>query len=130
MTSPNANILSTPSSPGYRSIGLVTGSESVHTGHEREAGHVEVMLAAGLKPIVERDDISVAGFGDVAGWEYGNPALTTVHVALAAIGAAGARRALVQLSGADGPPHVRIHPVRLVFRESTRPLTGAVAAAS
>jgi LacI family transcriptional regulator len=70
-------------------------------------------------------DVSVVGFGDVPGWEFRTPPLTTVRSGLALIGAAGVRRALAQLEGRDRPPRVRVHPVELVVRQSTRPLAGA-----
>jgi LacI family transcriptional regulator len=67
-------------------------------------------------------DVSVVGFGDVPGWEFRTPPLTTIRSGLAQIGAAGVRRALAQLEGLDRPPRVRVHRVELVVRESTRPL--------
>jgi LacI family transcriptional regulator len=71
------------------------------------------------------DDMSVVGFGDMPGWEFVHPALTTVRVDLAGIGAAGVRRALAQIEGGDRPPRVRVHPVTLVLRDSTaRPRAG------
>lgn len=66
--------------------------------------------------------VSVVGFGDMPGWEFFHPALTTVRIGLAEIGAAGVRRALEQLSGRNGQPRVHVHPVDLVVRESTRAL--------
>jgi LacI family transcriptional regulator len=67
------------------------------------------------------DDISVAGFDDIPGLEFIHPNLTTVHVPMAELGAAGVARLLHEL---DGDPHgvrVRLHPVELVVRESTGP---------
>ena len=63
-------------------------------------------------------DVSVVGFGDVPGWEFRPPPLTTVRSGLAQIGAAGVRRALAQLEGRDRPPRIRVHAVELVVRES------------
>jgi len=74
-------------------------------------------------------DVSVVGFGDVPGWEFRTPPLTTVRSGLAQIGADGVRRALAQLEGRDGPPRVRVHPVELVVRESVRALARAEPAA-
>lgn len=65
------------------------------------------------------EDLSVTGFGDIPVWEQEHPALTTAHVGLAEIGAAGARRALQRLRGQDTARRVQIHPVRLVVRDST-----------
>jgi LacI family transcriptional regulator len=70
------------------------------------------------------EDMSVVGFGDMPGWEFVHPALTTVRVDLAGIGAAGVRRALAQIEGSDRPPRVHVHPVTLVLRESTAPPSG------
>jgi LacI family transcriptional regulator len=71
------------------------------------------------------EDVSVAGFGDVPGWEFRDPPLTTIRSNLGAIGEAGVRRAMSQLNGTDKPPRVRVHPVELVVRGSTRPLERA-----
>jgi LacI family transcriptional regulator len=64
-------------------------------------------------------DMSLVGFDDVPGLDYLHPALTTVRVPMADLGAAGANRVLKLLSGADRGPRVRTHPVELVLREST-----------
>ena len=69
------------------------------------------------------EDFSVAGFDDIPGLEFIHPNLTTVHVPMAELGAAGVRRLLGEL---DGEPHgarVNLHPVKLVVRESTGPLS-------
>ena len=66
-------------------------------------------------------DLSVTGFGDIPAWDYEHPALTTVRVGLAEIGAAGARRALQLLEGPSTGPRVRVHPVQLIVRDSTAP---------
>ncbi len=68
------------------------------------------------------EDVSVAGFDDIPGLEFIHPNLTTVHVPMAELGAAGVGRLLGEL---DGEPHgarVNLHPVKLVVRESTGPL--------
>lgn len=66
--------------------------------------------------------MSVIGFGDMPGWEFAHPALSTVRINLAEIGAAGVRRALAQIEGRERSPRVRVHAVSLVVRESTRRL--------
>ena len=63
--------------------------------------------------------MSLVGFDDVPGLDYLHPALTTIRVPMAELGAAGAARTLALLSGVDDGPRVRIHPVELVIREST-----------
>jgi DNA-binding LacI/PurR family transcriptional regulator len=68
------------------------------------------------------EDVSVVGFGGLVDWENRSPALTTVRTFPGKLGAAGVRRALDLLAGKDGPPRVRLHPVELVVRESTRRL--------
>ncbi len=73
-------------------------------------------------------DLSVGGFGDILTWEFANPALTTIRVDLAGIGAAGVRRALDQVAGRDTAPRVHVHQVSLVTRESTQQLQRPVAA--
>jgi LacI family transcriptional regulator len=65
------------------------------------------------------EEVSVVGFGDIPAVRYLTPALTTVRVPLAKIGAAGVRRALDLLGGTDRGPRVRVHPVELVVRQST-----------
>src|SRR5438445_13091142 len=50
------------------------------------------------------DDVSVAGFDDIPGLEFIHPKLTTVHVPMAELGAAGAHRLMRQLDGDDERP--------------------------
>jgi LacI family transcriptional regulator len=83
---------------------------------------VSVLAELGRRRLRVPEDMSVVGFGDMPGWEYSHPALTTVRIDLAEIGAAGVRRALAQIDGSDRPPRVRVHPVSLVSRESTTSL--------
>ena len=64
-------------------------------------------------------DVSVAGFDDIPGLEFMHPALTTVRVPMAELGAAGVARLLRQLDGDDALDRTRLHPVELVVREST-----------
>jgi LacI family transcriptional regulator len=68
------------------------------------------------------EDISVAGFDDVPGLEFVHPNLTTVHVPMAELGAAGVARLLNELDGEPHSARVQLHPVRLVVRESTAPI--------
>jgi LacI family transcriptional regulator len=69
--------------------------------------------------------MSLVGFGDVPGLDYLHPALTTIRVRMAELGAAGTARALALLSGTNEGPRVRMHPVELIIRESTAaPLSG------
>ena len=67
------------------------------------------------------EDISVAGFDDIPGLEFIHPNLTTVHVPMAELGAAGVARLLHELDGEPDGARVRLHPVELVVRESTGP---------
>jgi LacI family transcriptional regulator len=64
-------------------------------------------------------DVSVAGFDDIPGLEFIHPALTTVRVPMAKLGAAGVARLLRQLDGDDTTTRIQLHPVELVVREST-----------
>jgi LacI family transcriptional regulator len=63
--------------------------------------------------------MSLVGFDDVPGLDYLHPALTTIRVPMAELGAAGTARALALLSGTDAGPRVRMHAVELIIREST-----------
>ncbi|MEP6752453.1 MAG: LacI family DNA-binding transcriptional regulator [Candidatus Dormiibacterota bacterium] len=64
-------------------------------------------------------DVSVAGFDDIPALEFIHPRLTTVHVRMAELGAAGVARLLRLLDGDDRGLLTRVHPVALVVREST-----------
>jgi LacI family transcriptional regulator, repressor for deo operon, udp, cdd, tsx, nupC, and nupG len=62
----------------------------------------------------------VVGFDNIFGSDFCTPALTTVAAPLRALGAAGVRRLLAELGGAQPrtePPAVL--PVRLLVRDST-----------
>ena len=65
------------------------------------------------------DDVSVAGFDDIPGLEFIHPKLTTVHVPMAELGAAGVHRLMRHLDGDDKSTTIRLHPVELMVREST-----------
>jgi LacI family transcriptional regulator len=67
------------------------------------------------------EEISVAGFDDIPGLEFIHPNLTTVHVPMAELGAAGVARLLQELDGGPNGTRVRLHQVELVVRESTGP---------
>jgi len=64
-------------------------------------------------------DLSVAGFDDIPGLEFIDPRLTTVHVPMVEIGAAGVARLLRQLDDGDTSTRTKFHAVHLVVREST-----------
>ena len=64
-------------------------------------------------------DVSVAGFDDIPGLEFVDPKLTTVHVRMVELGAAGVARLLGQLDGDDKSTRTHLHAVKLVLREST-----------
>jgi LacI family repressor for deo operon, udp, cdd, tsx, nupC, and nupG len=64
-------------------------------------------------------DLSVAGFDDIPGLEFIDPRLTTVHVPMLEIGAAGVARLLRQLDEGDTNTRTELHAVHLVVREST-----------
>lgn len=63
--------------------------------------------------------VSVAGFDDIPGLEFIDPRLTTVHVPMAELGAAGVARLLRHLDDGDLNTRTNHHPVQLVVREST-----------
>ena len=64
-------------------------------------------------------DLSVAGFDDIPGLEFIDPRLTTVHVPMLEIGAAGVARLLRQLDDGDMNTRTKLHAVHLVVRDST-----------
>jgi DNA-binding LacI/PurR family transcriptional regulator len=61
----------------------------------------------------------VAGFDDIPGLEFIHPKLTTVHVPMAELGAAGVQRLMRHLDGDDNSTTTRLHAVELMVREST-----------
>lgn len=65
------------------------------------------------------EDVSVAGFDDIPGLEFVHPRLTTVHVPMAELGAAGVQRLMRQLDGDDTSTSAHLHGVQLMVREST-----------
>ncbi|HSC25811.1 MAG TPA: LacI family DNA-binding transcriptional regulator [Vicinamibacterales bacterium] len=79
-------------------------------------GALHAILAAGLRV---PDDISLVGFDDIPLVSYTNPALTTVRMSAADVGAT-AFQALFRLIRGDRPEgDVYQVPTRLVVREST-----------
>ena len=151
---------------GHARIAMISGPTTLRTSREREIGYLEATTAAGVEPVIERADftiaggasamarlltggaptavfvasdtmalgalselrrrrievprdVSVAGFDDIPGLEFIHPKLTTVHVQMAALGAAGVARLLRQLDGDDKDTRTQLHPVELVVREST-----------
>ena len=64
-------------------------------------------------------DVSLAGFDDIPGLEFVHPRLTTVHVPMAELGAAGVERLMRHLDGHGTNADTKLHPVELVIREST-----------
>lgn len=64
-------------------------------------------------------DVSVCGFDDIPGLEFIHPRLTTIHVPMAELGAAGVERLMRQLDGHDQSTRTQLHAVTLVPGEST-----------
>jgi LacI family transcriptional regulator, galactose operon repressor len=64
-------------------------------------------------------EMSVAGFDDIPGLEFIDPRLTTVHVPMAELGAAGVARLLRQLDDGEKSTKTHLHAVHLVVRDST-----------
>jgi LacI family transcriptional regulator, repressor for deo operon, udp, cdd, tsx, nupC, and nupG len=64
--------------------------------------------------------VSIVGFDNIFGSDFCTPALTTVAAPLRALGAAGVRQLLAELSGAP-PPTAQpgVLPVKLIVRDST-----------
>ncbi len=66
------------------------------------------------------DDVSVAGFDDLAPMRLVRPALTTIHNHPRLLGRLGAQRLLARSAGDQQPTHGLTVGTRLVVRESTR----------
>lgn len=66
-------------------------------------------------------DVAVVGFDDIAVAAHTDPALTTVHQPMRAMGAAAAGLLLAALGGAPLPSEQTVLPTRLVVRGSTVP---------
>lgn len=80
---------------------------------------LEVLSNLRRRRVQVPEDVSVVGFDDIPGLEFIDPPLTTVHVPMAQLGAAGVERLLGQLDGADRTKRTKLHPVQLVVRQST-----------
>jgi LacI family transcriptional regulator len=72
-----------------------------------------------MRGIAVPGDISIVGFGDGECARHAVPALTTLRISAAAIGARGAEALLGNLAGDTSPPFEA--PVKLVVRETTGP---------
>jgi LacI family transcriptional regulator len=72
-----------------------------------------------MRGIIVPGDLAIVGFGDEEFARYVVPALTTIRVSAAAIGAHGAEMLLARLAG--GLPLSFEPPVKLVVRHSTGP---------
>ncbi len=75
-----------------------------------------------IRGIIVPDDIAIVGFGDEDFARYATPALTTIRVSVAAIGAHGAEMLLARLAGDLPRPFEAA--VKLVVRQSTGPPSG------
>ena len=151
---------------GHVRIAMISGPSTLFTSRERELGYLGAVKAAGVDPLIERadftiaggaaatarllsggsptavfvasdtmalgalselrrrgirvpGDMSVAGFDDIPGLEFIDPRLTTVHVPMVELGAAGVARLLRQLDDGDTNTRTQLHGVQLVVREST-----------
>jgi DNA-binding LacI/PurR family transcriptional regulator len=86
------------------------------------ASDVEALAAVrecSMRGIIVPGDLAIVGFGDEEFARYMVPALTTIRVSAAAIGAHGAEMLLARLAG--GLPLSFEPPVKLVVRQSTGP---------
>ncbi len=86
----------------------------------------DVMALGAISELQQRGlrvprDISIVGFDDIPGLDYGSPGLTTVRAPMALLGAAGVSRALKLMAGGHDDHGVRVHSVDLVIRGSTAP---------
>ena len=69
------------------------------------------------------DAVGVAGFDDIPIAHYVAPALTTMNVRIAELGATAASKLIALMSGAAIPPETTILSPQLVERDSTRRAT-------
>lgn len=98
------------------------------------AGRLEVdaifcandMMAVGVCGVLAEaglavgDTVGVAGFDDIPIAHYIAPALTTMNVRIAELGATAAERLIALINGAGAAPETLILTPQLVIRESTR----------
>jgi LacI family transcriptional regulator, repressor for deo operon, udp, cdd, tsx, nupC, and nupG len=83
---------------------------------------IGAMRALGQMRVVAPDEVSVVGFDNIFGSDFGTPALTTVASPLHAMGKGAVELLLERLGG--GAPRTDdpvVLPVRLVVRDSTGP---------
>jgi LacI family transcriptional regulator, galactose operon repressor len=78
-----------------------------------------VLQACALRGIVVPDQLSVVGCGDLPFAAHASPALSTLRIPGAAVGAAAVDQLLERLAG--GAPTGRSIPVKLVIRRSSGP---------
>jgi LacI family repressor for deo operon, udp, cdd, tsx, nupC, and nupG len=134
-------------------LGLPVDEELVKSGHNTRDGAVGVMkqflglpkpptavfcasdgmACAAMDVCRERGigvpgDISFVGADDTSDGQWAYPALTTVHVPRAEMGARAAEKLIGLIRGNGGVPHETVMPVELKLRSSHAPLRKAVAA--
>ena len=66
------------------------------------------------------ETVGVAGFDDIPIAHYVAPALTTMNVGIAGLGAAATEKLIALMNGADRAPETIIQTPQLVVRASTR----------
>jgi LacI family transcriptional regulator len=93
-----------------RPTALICGSDAEALAAVRECS---------MRGITVPGDLAIVGFGDEEFARYAVPALTTIRVSAAAIGAHGVEMLLARLAGE--PPLSFEGPVKLVVRQSTGP---------
>lgn len=84
---------------------------------------IGAMRALGQAQVVVPDEVSVVGFDNIFGSDFGTPALTTVATPLHAMGKRAVELLLERLGG--GAPRVSdpvVLPIRMVVRGSTAPV--------
>ncbi len=79
---------------------------------------VGCLIEAQSRGLVVPGDLSVVGIDNLEMAAHLSPALTTVHIPTALIGAAAARRVLDRLAGTEAPRLIEL-PTELVIRRST-----------
>lgn len=83
---------------------------------------IGAMRALGQARVVVPDEVSVVGFDNIFGSDFGTPALTTVASPLHAMGKGGVELLLERLGGGDPrSSEPVVLPIRLVVRNSTAP---------
>ena len=122
---------------GERDPIVIPGDYSESSGAEAArlliAGRLEVdaifcandMMAVGCCGVLAEagvaigDTVGVAGFDDIPIAHYAAPALTTMNVRIAELGATAAEKLIALMSGADLAPETVILSPQLVIRDST-----------